>query len=282
MKRGAEVESIICNHLLPVWANAPLEELRRRDALKILDALLDDGRNSTSQHVYETLKRLGNYAVERDELETSPFGALKPPIKKEPRQVHLNDGQIRALWPAWTTMGFPFGEALKLLLLTGLRLREVAEARWDEIDLAKNEWIIEHQRTKMARPQLVPFSSIVREIVEGLPRFEGPYIFTTTGGARPVSSFSKTKERADALSGVSGWRIHDLRRTVRTKLAELGINDTIAERVLGHAPAKLIQTYNVYQYRDEKADALERWAMRLREILEPPPENVVALRAAAE
>ena len=117
-------------------------------------------------------------------------------------------------------------------------------------------------------------------IIESLPGFEGPYIFTTTGGARPVSGFSKAKSRADTLSGVTGWRVHDLRRTVRTGLAALGINDTIAERVLGHAPAKLVQTYNVHQYREEKADALELWSRHIMETIKPPPENVIKLRAA--
>ncbi len=97
-----------------------------------------------------------------------------------------------------------------------------------------------------------------------------------------MSAFSKMKARTDALSGVTAWRLHDLRRTARTGLAEIGIPEIIAEKVLGHAEQNVLaKIYNHYGYVVEKRDALERWAARLREIIEPAPENVVRLTAKA-
>ena len=96
-----------------------------------------------------------------------------------------------------------------------------------------------------------------------------------------MSGFSKMKARTDDLSGVTAWRLHDLRRSARTGLAELGIPEIIAEKILGHAERNVLaKIYNRYEYADEKRDAMERWATRLREIIEPPPDNVVRLKAA--
>ncbi len=79
---------------------------------------------------------------------------------------------------------------------------------------------------------------------------------------------------------MTGWRLHDLRRTARTGLAEIGVPEIIAEMVMNHAPRNaLVKIYNRHEYAAEKRDALERWANRLREITEPPPENVVKLKA---
>ena len=97
---------------------------------------------------------------------------------------------------------------------------------------------------------------------------------------RPVSGFSKMKARTDQLSDVAGWRLHDLRRTARTGLAELGIPQIVAEKVLNHAERnQLVQTYDRHHYASEKRDALDRWANRLRQIVEPPRANLVRLTA---
>ena len=93
-----------------------------------------------------------------------------------------------------------------------------------------------------------------------------------------MSGFSKAKARIDRYSGVTGWRIHDLRRTIRTGMAELGIPEIVAERVLNHSEKNvLVRTYNRHHYTDEKRDALERWAGHVRDLVSPPPENVVRM-----
>ena len=108
-----------------------------------------------------------------------------------------------------------------------------------------------------------------------------PYVFSTTEGRRPVSGFSTFKRRADDLSEVKGWRLHDLRRTCRTGMAALGVPEIVSEKALNHAQEKLVQTYNRHEYLDEKRDALERWAQRVMTIVTPPPENVVSMRESA-
>ncbi len=156
--------------------------------------------------------------------------------------------------------------------------------RWSEIDRDNAVWVIAAYRTKSGRETEVPLLSLALKILDDLPRFtDGDYVFTTTGGRQPVSGFNRMKIRSDKLSGVSGWRLHDLRRSARTGLAELGVPEIIAEMILNHAPrGTLTKIYNRHEYATEKRDALERWANRLREITEPLPENVVPLIARGD
>ena len=281
--RGADIEAVIRRELIPAWGNRPVPELRKRDAIALTDALVDAGKPAAAHKLHETIKRTFSWAVDRDnyDIEVSPFAGMKPPVEKEVRQRALRDGEIKALLTACKMLDYPFGSVLRLLLLTGQRRNEVAEMQWSELELDVSEWVIPAGRSKSKREHLVPLSPAALGIIDSLPRFAGPYVFTTTEGRRPVSGFSKAKTRVDALCGVSDWRIHDLRRTCRTGMAALGVPEIVGERVLNHLPRGLSKTYNVHEYEDEKRDALARWAQRVSQIVTPPPANVVPMPATA-
>jgi integrase len=195
-----------------------------------------------------------------------------------------------------------------MLILTGLRLNEVARASRSEFDLTKRAWEIPKERMKgknhKARPHLVPLTSEIMEILDGLPTFEhGDFLFSTTHGRVPVSVGSKVKENLDTAMldqlrkfaiergdnsrkvKLQQWQNHDLRRTVRSNLSALKVAEEVSEAILAHVPPGIKGTYNVHRYADEKREALEAWAARLREIVTPPPApasgNVVRLRAKA-
>lgn len=142
-------------------------------------------------------------------------------------------------------------------------------------------WTIPAPRMKGGAAHEVPLSGLALEIIKSLPRFAGPYVFTTTGGERPVSGFSKAKARLDAgAPGMAPWRMHDLRRTVRTGLGALPIPSHVCELVIAHAQPGLHKVYDLHSYRDEKQRALDLWAARLSEIVERgATDNVVRLKA---
>jgi integrase len=115
-----------------------------------------------------------------------------------------------------------------------------------------------------------------------LARFTGPYVFTSTGGERPISGFSKLKLRIDAAvkERIAAWRFHDLRRTMRTGLGALPVPSDVRELVIAHSLPSLHKIYDRHSYRDEKRRALDLWAARLLEIVEPgEPENVLRFKA---
>jgi len=303
LKRGKEYEAAIRREFIPRWGAYPMTDLRRLHLTDLTDELLDADKPGAAHRAHEITKRIFNWAVERGEIEASPFATMKPPVCKVMRDRVLKRHEIEALWKTWGVMGYPFGPLSKLLLVTAQRLREVAMMEWCEIDLGNAIWIIPGSRTKNGHEMEVPLSSLAIEVIESLPKFtHGSYVFTTTSGKRPVSGFSKMKARTDvlflktrqeearengqdpvAIKPLEPWRLHDLRRTCRTGLAELGVPEVIAEKVLNHSPRNVLtKIYNRHEYADEKKAALERWALRLREITEPPPANVVPLAPTAE
>lgn len=299
LKRGREVEQTIRRELLPHWGHRPMTELRKRGAVERTDALVDAGKPGAANRLHELIRRIGRWAARRDEIDFNPFADMDPPAPKVIRDRMLSPDDLRLVWLAWEQSGYPFGPAGKLLLVTAQRLSEVAQMQWSEIDRDAKVWIIPAKRTKSGREMVVPLSSLALEIIDGLPKFAGgDYVFTTRGGRRPISGFSKAKRRTDKLvkaiakesnnerlaqfaeDGLKPWRLHDLRRTARTGLTDLGVPEVVAEKVLNHAERKVLaKTYNRHEYAVEKRDALDCWAQRLRAIIEPPRENVVLLDA---
>ena len=182
-------------------------------------------------------------------------------------------------------MGYPFGPLQQLLLLLGQRRSEVAKMRGPEVDVDKREWTIPASRSKSRREHIVPLADAAVDILKNLPRFaDGDFVFTTTAGRVPVTGFSRVKDRIDRMlidqdTAIENWRVHDLRRTCRTGLARLGVPEIVSERVLNHQAQGLTKIYNVHEYLDEKRTALSRWAQEVQNIIEPPPGNVVKLKA---
>lgn len=152
---------------------------------------------------------------------------------------------------------YPYGPIYRLLLLSGLRLNEVADATWSEFDLPKGIWTIPASRMKgkngKARPHSVPLTADILAILGSLPRFNGgAYLFSTTSGESPVWVTDKVKRRLDAVMldilresarkrgddpakvKLPAWVNHDLRRTLRLRLSELRVSADVAEAVLAH------------------------------------------------
>ncbi len=284
LRRGAETAAIVRRELLPPWGDRHTADIRRGDLTELTDRLRHAGSPMAARRVFETATRIFNWALNRGDIEASPFAAMKPPVKKEPRDRALKDHEIKAVWAAWAEQAYPYGPLQQLLLLLGQRRSEVAEMLWSEVDFDKCEWTIPASRSKSKREHIVPVSDAAVEILETLPRFtHGEFVFTTTG-RRPVNDFSKAKIRTDQIlleqdTAIENWRVHDLRRTCRTGMARLGVPEIVSERVLNHQAQGLTKIYNVHEYLDEKRDALARWAQEVQNIVEPPPDNVVRLKA---
>jgi integrase len=197
----------------------------------------------------------------------------------------LNDNEIRALWRATDEIGYPYGALFRLLLTTGQRKSEVAEARWSEIDLDKKLWTIPAERMKGDAAHVVPLSDAAINVLSTLPRFERGDCLFSVNGTKPVNGFAKVKSALDrAMKVEQPFCTHDLRRTMRTGLSAIpGISDLVRELVIGHTKPGLHKVYDQHAYLDEKRHALDAWAARLQAIVEPPPsaENVIRLETRA-
>src|SRR5262249_4497072 len=141
-------------------------------------------------------------------------------------------------------------------------------------------------RYKTGATFVLPLSADHRALIESLPRFNsGPFLFSADWGVHPVRGLSKPKYRLDAhmhaaLGALEDWRVHDIRRSVRSQLSALPVEQHVRELTIGHAQPGLHKVYDQYACLDEKRAALELWAARLRSIVNEPPsgDRVVALR----
>jgi integrase len=267
------------DEFVAIWGDWALTDVTAADIAAVIRAKAAT-HPAQARNLLGYLKRVFGWAQAQHSygLEASPVAVLKPNRlvgKKVIRKRVLSDDELRALWQATAAIDYPFGPLVRLLALTGQRRRDVAEARWSETDLGKKLWTIPAERYKTGAPHVVPLCDDAVAILENLPRFtRGDHVFTTTFGVHPVSGFSKLKERFDKLleGKMAGpWILHDIRRTVRTQLSALPIADNVRELTIGHAQPGLHQVYDQYAYLDEKRRALELWAMRLRDIISPPP-----------
>jgi integrase len=217
-------------------------------------------------------------------ITVDPSIGLQAPSAPEARDRALTDAEIGRFWTATGAVSEPFGAILKMLLLSGNRLSEVAGMRWAELSDDRVTWTISGERTKNHRPHVVPLPPMAQELMANIHHIEGsPFVFTTTGRS-PVSGWSKMKTRLDvAMQPASPWRLHDLRRTAATGMADLGISPHIVEAVLNHvsgAKAGVAGTYNRAAYTAEKKAALVRWAVHIEGLVAGRPAQVVPLRKA--
>lgn len=142
--------------------------------------------------------------------------------------------------------------------------------QWSELDLANATWTIPAKRAKNATQHTVPLAPLAISMLEGLPRFAGSeFVFTTTG-TTPISGFGRLKARLEKASGADDWRMHDIRRTVATNMAMLGVQPHVIEAVLNHKSgivSGVAAVYNRHAYTQEKREALEGWARRVMETI---------------
>jgi integrase len=287
LRHGRAGEAAVRNELIRAWSDRPAGAIDRSDVVKLIRDVLRRRGASAARKVFAQASRVFSWALGNDlgGIRYNPATGLKigDIIGDIPeRDRTLSDRELRIVWRAAGMMGYPFGTVYQLLILTGLRLNELAKARWDEIE--DGLLTVPAERMKGHLVHVVPLCPMAFEYLDAVPRFTGPFIFTTTGGARPVSGFSKARARLGREIGdtVAPFVVHDFRRTVRSGLARIGIEEHVAERVLAHIEGGVKRTYNRYAYLDEKRDALMRWEARLREIRTDPASPRSAGRQTTE
>lgn len=288
LAKAAEARAIFNKEFIPRWRNRLVTEITPKEAAEAVRAIAERGAPYQAYNSFGWLRRLYNWAISSGEhgVESSPVGRLSAGDiigqRREPRSRILTDDEARALWAASGKLGHPFGPIFQLLLITGQREREVADASWDEFDFENRLWTIPKARMKGDRSHEVHLSQSALEVLADVPKQKGKFLFSTTDGRTSVSGFSKAKIRVDALLAeqlersleadnkpqtIPRWVIHDIRRTVRTHLSALPVQDNIRELVIAHAKTGLHRVYDQHTYRDEKSECLNLWDDRLRSIL---------------
>ena len=271
----SQVRSAMELHVVPKLGKRRLDSIKKADVLKLIDGIRDSGAEVQANRVLAYVRRFFNWCLERDYLDKNPTAGVARPTKEVARDRVLSPDEIAKVLRAAEAIGYPFGPFVKLLVLTGQRRDEVAGMSWGEIDLPEKVWVLPASRSKNGKAHTVHLSEAAMRVLESMPRLEGTdLVFPATrvrrkepDGSmhplRPISGFSVAKRRLDEASGVTGWTLHDLRRSFATHATErLGLSPVVIDKILNHQSGAVRGVAAVYQrgqYLQERRDAMEAW-----------------------
>lgn len=269
-------------YMRTVWKplhRTPLHAVDRRQVAARLSEIARDAGPYAANRARAALSAHFAWLVGTGAAEMNPVIGVPKPAPEERRARVLTEDEIRRVLSA--CRDDDFGRIVRLLLLTGQRRDEVAAMPWNELDLAGAVWRLPAKRVKNGLPHDVPLSGPAVELLAGSPRLEGRALVFGQGSGG-FQGFSRAKATLDERSGVTGWRLHDLRRTAATGMNELGVLPHVVEAILNHISghrAGVAGIYNRAIYAAEKRSALDLWATHLATL--DPGIEVAAANAEA-
>jgi integrase len=263
--------------------DAPAGDLDRAAVVRVLDDLAKAGRKAMAGATARYGSALYGWAIRRGTLSANPFQHV-PVAPTGQRDRVLSADEIRRVFAATEGPG-AFNAIVRALLLTGQRREEVSGLAWAEIDEDLSGWTLPAVRAKNDKPHFIPLSAQVQALLRAQPRLNGASL-VFPGEQGVFSGWSKAKARLDQRSGVVGWTLHDLRRTMATGLQRLGVRLEVTEALLNHVSgsrAGIVGVYQRHSWADEKRAALDAWGAHVAGIVEKraPASNVTPLRMTA-
>lgn len=268
----------------------PAADLTPKVVKSTLNAIADDGRKATARLTGAYGRACYGWAIGKDLLAENPFAGIKLSAVASRERV-LSDDELKAIWGATKGVG-PYNAIVRMLILTGQRREEVGGLIWSEISPDQSTWTIPANRAKNGLAHIVSLSPQAQAIIksahrmtedtDGLADDEADFVFQGRAGA--FNGFSKAKMTLDRDSGVTEWRLHDLRRTMATGLQKLGVRLEVTEAILNHVSgsrAGIVGIYQRHEWADEKRAALNAWGQHVEAIVQgrKPADNVTPMRA---
>ena len=283
-----KIKKTMEREVLPLWGSRPIKGITRADVKQLVRDKRAKGAAVASNRLHSLIRTVLNYALGEDIIEANPAARIGKRILAEehPRERRLSDDELRRVWLAAEELGAPFGPMIKTMILTGQREGQVANLKWTDIKDGGN-WTVTRKLMKGNQEHLVPLPPFALEVINSVKRVKGINHIFASGkkGDKAPSGFSKLKVRLDTKiaelaaeaagekldtkkHALEAWVFHDLRRTLRSGLAQLKVRPDDAERVIAHSVgSKIQQTYDVYDYADEKREALKKWTDGVQRII---------------
>jgi integrase len=278
-----EISRLLRREVGRPWAGRSIHEIAKRDVVEVVTAIEQRGAPVAANKTLKSIKTFLRWCVGRAVLDQSPAEGVPLPAKEVARDRVLDDEELARVILAARQIGGPYSGIVELLALTGQRREEVARLQWEELDLARRIWTIPKSRTKNAKAHVVHLSEQALAAVKRVDA-RGPLVFSLLG-TKPFQEFSRAKRELDQLSGVTGWRVHDLRRTCVSGMARLGVAPHVADKILNHQTGTISGVAAVYQRHEflaERRAALDLWEAHVSQLLkEIPQPHRIDLRAVA-
>ncbi len=253
-------------HVYPALGRLAPASVTKADVRTVIDRMRATGHEVSANRTLQTLRRFFCWAVEQDILTASPCAGLKV-TSEQPRERVLSNDELRAV--AAAASGTAIQHLLPLILQTATRSHEARSAKWSDFDFEERLWRI--PATKAGITHVLPLSQGALRVLSEVPRTDSGYVFPGHYSSRSKVPHMGPPQAAVEIvggrSGVANWSLHDLRRTVRTRLPEVGATPDIAERVLGHVLGGMRRVYDRHDYVPQMMQALEAWSQELDRIL---------------
>jgi integrase len=290
-------ERLLNKDVKPIWGKRKAKDVTRRDVILLLDKVKERGAPIAANRTLACVRRMFNFAVERDIIPISPCVAVKAVAKENRRDRVLTADEIKNFWLALDKQDkLVNGEyaiqmsetskiAIKLQLVTAQRKGEIVGAEWCEIDLISGWWMIPGRKAKNGQAHRVPLSKLALELLKEIKQLhdESPWVFPsdkTVGHITPAAIDHAI--RRCTIENVQPFTPHDLRRTAASHMTSMGISRLVVSKLLNHVENSVTAIYDRHSYDTEKRNALEAWDRRLREIISgiKPETNVISFEEA--
>jgi integrase len=295
LRSADQVEHAFDSYVRPEIGSKSIYDVKRSEVVTLLDKVEDKAGPVMADRVLAHVRKAFNWQATRDDEFKSPIvrGMARTKPKQRARKRTLADDEIRDVWTALASAKVPacYPPFVKSLLLCATRRNESAYMGSAEID--GDLWTIPGERYKTKLDHVVPLTAAARALIGAKPEgFKGNawFVFSTTGGKRGFSGFSKAKReldieiakirKAESRDKMARWTLHDLRRTARSLMSRAKVPTDHAERAIGHVIGGVRETYDRYEYLEEKRAAFEALAGLVALILAPPANNVLQIADA--
>jgi integrase len=305
-KRSAsEDERILRKDVLSGWRGRKVKDITRRDVVMLVNGVVDRGAPIQANRTLTILRRMFNFAIGQARIDVSPCDKVEPPTSENQRARALSDEEIRLFWHALD--GAPMEpnarRLLRLMIATGQRKGEVIGIQAQEVDFDRGVWVLPAHRAKNGREHLIPLSPLAHQILAEVPPNERGYFFPSrlTGSpyrgqsidhatrylfderppSKPRKKPGEPRKRPPLAGIMERFTPHDLRRTVATRMRELGISRGDVKMILNHVESDVTARYDKYDGLTEKRRALQIWGKRLEQIVQgEAASNVIELARA--
>jgi integrase len=267
-----EISRLLRREVGKLWAGRSVHEITKRDVVEIVSAIEQRGAPAAANKTLKSIKTFLRWCVGRAVLDRSAAEGVPLPAREVTRDRVLDDKELAQIILAARKIGGPYGGIVEFLALTGQRREEVAGLRWDELDPAQQIWTIPKARTN-AKAHIVHLSKQALAVLKRAGRRE-PVVLSPLG-TKTFQNFTNAKRLLDQLSGVTGRRLHDLRRTCVSGMARLGVAPHVADKILNHQAGTISGVAAVYQRHEfltERRVTLDLWGAHVGRFLKEAPQ----------
>jgi integrase len=268
-RTARRITNLLRRDVIAHWGTKSIHEIKKRDVIDLVTEISQ--RNAHAAYrLLKTLKTFFRWCIGRAVIDFSPAEGVQSNWRDVSRDRVLTDQELAAVVLGVRQMPWPYRGVVEFLALTGQRREEVAQLKWYEIDGQARTWCMPAQRSKNNKAHIVHLSEPAWAVICGHLGEPDAYVFGTSRG-KHFQAFAKGKRALDRLTRVSGWRLHDLRRTAVSGMARLGVPPHVADKILNHQSGTISGVAAIYQRHEflaERKEALDRWGSHVEHVIQ--------------